>query len=222
MEIMTNSEENYIKGIYHLSQGGQHSIATSALAEKMDTKPSSVTDMIKRLSEKELLHYKKYQGVRLTEKGTAQALRVIRKHRLWEVFLVDKLGFAWDEVHDIAEQLEHIKSEMLVDRLDALLNFPDFDPHGDPIPDKYGRFKTREKKLLSAMLPGSSGICVGVKDSSSQFLKFLDKHQIELGKPIEILELESFDRSMHIKIGDRKLQISHQIAANLYVKPKPE
>lgn len=222
MESMTNSEENYLKGIYHLSQGGQHSIATSALAEKMETKPSSVTDMVKRLSEKDLLHYKKYQGVRLTEKGTAQALKVIRKHRLWEVFLVDKLDFAWDEVHEVAEQLEHIESEMLVDRLDALLNFPQFDPHGDPIPDKNGRFKTREKKLLSAMPAPSSGICVGVVDSSSQFLKFLDKHQIELGKSIEILDRESFDRSMRIQIGNRKLQISHQIASNLYVKPKPE
>lgn len=222
MESMTNSEENYIKGIYHLSQGGQHSIATSALSEKMETKPSSVTDMVKRLAEKGLLHYKKYQGVRLTEQGTVQALKVIRKHRLWEVFLVDKLGFAWDEVHDVAEQLEHIESEMLVDRLDALLNYPDFDPHGDPIPDKKGRFKTREKKLLSAMPAPGKGICVGVKDSSSQFLKFLDKHQIELGKAIEVLEHESFDRSMHIRIGSRKLQISHQIASNLYVKPIPE
>jgi len=219
---MTSSEENYIKGIFHLSQGGQHSITTSALAEKMETKPSSVTDMVKRLSEKGLLHYKKYQGVRLTEKGTVHALKVIRKHRLWEVFLVDKLNFAWDQVHEVAEQLEHIESEMLVDRLDALLNFPEFDPHGDPIPDKEGRFKTREKKLLSAMPGMSRGICVGVKDSSSQFLKFLDKHHIELGNTIEVLERESFDHSMHIQIGKRKLQISHQIASNLYVKPQPE
>jgi DtxR family Mn-dependent transcriptional regulator len=222
MERMTHSEENYIKGIYHLSQGGQHAIATSALAEKMETKPSSVTDMVKRLSEKGLLHYKKYQGVRLTEKGTAQALRVIRKHRLWEVFLVDKLDFAWDQVHEVAEQLEHIDSDMLVDRLDALLNYPEFDPHGDPIPDKNGLFKTREKKLLSAMPIPSRGVCVGVKDSSSQFLRFLDKHQIELGNTIEVLEREGFDRSMHIRVGDRKMQISHQIASNLYVKPVQE
>lgn len=219
---MTSSEENYIKGIFHLSQGGQHAITTSALAEKMETKPSSVTDMVKRLSEKGLLHYKKYQGVRLTEKGTGHALKVIRKHRLWEVFLVDKLDFAWDQVHEVAEQLEHIESEMLVDRLDALLNFPEFDPHGDPIPDKEGRFKTREKKLLSAMPAMSRGTCVGVKDSSSQFLKFLDKHHIELGNTIEVLEKESFDRSMHIQVGKRKFQISHQIASNLYVKPQPK
>jgi len=219
---MTSSEENYIKGIFHLGLGGQHAITTSALAEKMETKPSSVTDMVKRLSEKGLLHYKKYQGVRLTEKGTVHALKVIRKHRLWEVFLVDKLNFAWDQVHEVAEQLEHIESEMLVDRLDALLNFPEFDPQGDPIPDKEGRFKNREKKLLSAMPSQSRGTCVGVKDSSSQFLKFLDKHHIELGNTIEVLEKESFDRSMHIRVGKRKFQISHQIASNLYVKPQPE
>jgi len=216
---MTHSEENYIKGIYHLSQGGKTSISTNALAGQMDTKPSSVTDMIKRLSEKGLVHYKKYQGVHLTEKGAQQALKVIRKHRLWEVFLVEKLDFSWDEVHEVAEQLEHIESEKLIDRLDDLLDNPDFDPHGDPIPDKQGRFKTREKKLLSTMPVSSHGICVGVVDSSSSFLKFLDKHHIELGKRVEVLDKEAYDQSMEILIGERRLQISHQIASNLYIKP---
>jgi DtxR family Mn-dependent transcriptional regulator len=216
---MTQSEENYIKGIYHLSQGGKMSISTNALAGQMETKPSSVTDMIKRLSEKGLVHYKKYQGVHLTEKGTHQALTVIRKHRLWEVFLVEKLDFTWDEVHEVAEQLEHIESEKLIDRLDDLLDNPDFDPHGDPIPDKQGRFKTREKKLLSTMPVSGHGICVGVKDSSSSFLKFLDKPHIELGKRVEVLYKEPYDQSMEIQIGKRRLQISHQIASNLYIKP---
>lgn len=216
---MTHSEENYLKGIYHLSQGGKTSISTNSLAEQMDTKPSSVTDMVKRLSEKGLVHYRKYQGVRLTDQGTLLALKVIRKHRLWEVFLVEKLDFAWDEVHDVAEQLEHIESEQLIDRLDALLDFPDFDPHGDPIPDKEGRFKTREKKLLSQMPVPSRGICVGVVDSSTPFLRFLDRHRIGLGQVIEVLEREPYDHSMHIRIGEVRLQISHQIASNLYVKP---
>ena len=241
---MTQSEENYIKGIYHLSQGGKMSISTNALAGQMETKPSSVTDMIKRLSEKglvhykkyqgvhlilfvvdqtlfrqALVHYKKYQGVHLTEKGTHQALTVIRKHRLWEVFLVEKLDFTWDEVHEVAEQLEHIESEKLIDRLDDLLDNPDFDPHGDPIPDKQRRFKTREKKLLSTMPVSGHGICLGVKDSSSSFLKFLDKHHIELGKRVEVLYKEPYDQSMEIQIGKRRLQISHQIASNLYIKP---
>jgi DtxR family Mn-dependent transcriptional regulator len=216
---MTHSEENYIKGIYHLSQGGRKFISTNALAGQMDTKPSSVTDMVKRLSEKGLVHYKKYKGVQLTEEGTRLALRIVRKHRLWEVFLVEKLDFTWDEVHEVAEQLEHIDSEKLIDRLDALLDFPEFDPHGDPIPDKMGRFKTREKKLLSQLPVPSRCICVGVKDSSTPFLKFLDKHHIELGKVIEVLGREPYDHSMQVRIGEDRLQISQQIASNLYVKP---
>ena len=216
---MTHSEENYIKGIYHLSQGGKTAISTNALAGQMETKPSSVTDMIKRLSEKGMVHYKKYQGVHLTEKGTRQALKVIRKHRLWEVFLVEKLDFTWDEVHEVAEQLEHIDSEKLIDRLDDLLDYPDYDPHGDPIPDKDGRFKIREKILLINMPIFGEGICVGVKDSSSSFLKFLDKHHIELGKPVKVLDKEPYDHSMEIEIGGQRLQISHQIASNLYIKP---
>jgi len=216
---MTHSEENYLKGIYHLSKGGALEVATNALAGHMDTKPSSVTDMLKRLSEKGLVDYRKYQGVSLTEAGNRQALKVIRKHRLWEVFLVEKLDFRWDEVHEVAEQLEHIDSEQLVDRLDALLNFPDFDPHGDPIPDKEGVLKTREKALLSSLEPDATGILVGVKDSSAPFLKYLDKHGISLGCKLTVLEKEAFDQSMTVRLEGDKLQISHQIASNLYVKP---
>ncbi len=216
---MTHSEENYIKGIYHLSQGGKKAISTNALAGQMETKPSSVTDMVKRLSDKGLVHYKKYQGVRLTEQGTRQALKVVRKHRLWETFLVEKLDFSWDEVHEVAEQLEHIESEKLIDRLDALLDFPEYDPHGDPIPDKDGKFKIRDKKLLSNMPVPSQAICVGVRDSSAPFLKFLDRNHIALGREIQILEKEPYDHSMHVQIGGHTLRISHQIASNLYVKP---
>ena len=216
---MTHSEENYLKGIYHLSKDGTLEVATNALAGYMETKPSSVTDMLKRLAEKGLVHYKKYQGVSLTEAGNRQALRVIRKHRLWEVFLVEKLDFRWDEVHEVAEQLEHIESEQLIDRLDALLNFPDFDPHGDPIPDKEGAFKTREKVLLSSMKASASGILVGVKDSSVPFLQYLDKHGIGLGRRLTVLEREAFDLSMTIGMEGKTLQVSHQIASNLFVKP---
>ncbi|WP_445383384.1 metal-dependent transcriptional regulator [Robiginitalea sp. IMCC43444] len=219
---MTHSEENYIKEIYHISRAGKEVVSTNAIATKMETKPSSVTDMVKKLAEKDLLNYRKYQGVSLTEKGSRQALRIIRKHRLWEVFLVEKLDFTWDEVHEVAEQLEHIESEKLIDRLDALLEYPDFDPHGDPIPDKNGQFKSREKTLLSAMPVNISGICVGVKDSSAPFLKFLDKNHIALGQSIKILEKEAFDQSMLIAIGEQTLQISHLIASNLYVKPIQE
>ena len=218
-DFMTHSEENYLKAIFHLGGGGVLSVATNAIAEQMETKPSSVTDMIKKLSEKGLVNYKKYQGVSLTGSGRKTALSIIRKHRLWEVFLVEKLDFSWDEVHEVAEQLEHIKSEKLIDKLDALLEFPKYDPHGDPIPTKNGEFEERDKQLLSKMPIASQGVCVGVKDSSAKFLKFLDKNNIALGNLIEIEDREDFDHSLHIKIGERKLHISHLIASNLYVKP---
>ncbi|MGB5238581.1 MAG: metal-dependent transcriptional regulator [Flavobacteriaceae bacterium] len=215
---MTHSEENYLKAIFHLNKGGAKAVSTNALAGQMDTKPSSVTDMIRRLAEKGVVHYKKYQGVSLTEKGSRLALSVIRKHRLWEVFLVEKLSFNWDEVHEIAEQLEHIKSEQLIDRLDELLGFPQFDPHGDPIPTKDGSLPSGDKQLLSNMPLHSKGICVGVKDSSSAFLKFLDKNNIALGHRIELLEKEEFDNSVFVKVDNAPMHLSYQIASNLYVK----
>lgn len=219
---MTHSEENYLKAIFHLGMQGTAAISTNAIAEQMDTKPSSVTDMVKRLSGKGLVHYKRYQGVSLSAKGRITALAIIRKHRLWEVFLVEKLDFSWDEVHEIAEQLEHIRSEKLIDRLDALLEFPKFDPHGDPIPGKNGEFKERDKQLLSKLPVRGKGVCVGVKDSSAPFLKFLDKNKISLGNLIEVLEKEAFDNSLHIRVDNRDLQVSHQIASNLYVKPNDQ
>jgi DtxR family Mn-dependent transcriptional regulator len=215
---MTLSEEDYIKAIYHLGKEADKMVATNAIAEKMETKPSSVTDMIKKLSEKGVVNHKKYQGVSLTEYGQKIALSIIRKHRLWEVFLVNKLDFAWDEVHDIAEQLEHIKSEKLVESLDGFLGYPQFDPHGDPIPSKDGTFKKSIKKLLNEVSTGTKGICIGVKDSSGPFLKFLDKNQIALGDSIVVLEKEEFDGSLHIKIEGRDIHISERIASNLYLK----
>ena len=215
---MTRSEENYLKTIFHLGGSESTPIATNAIAEQMETKPSSVTDMAKKLAEKGLVHYKKYQGVSLTDYGVKTALSIIRKHRLWEVFLVKKLDFTWDEVHEVAEQLEHIKSEKLIDKLDELLDFPKYDPHGDPIPTKNGEFQERAKQLLSELPVGSKGICVGVKDSSAVFLQYLDKHGIALGKAIHILGKEAFDDSLHLRIGNREHIVSHQIAANLYIK----
>lgn len=215
---MTRAEENYIKTIFHLGGHSAVPIATNAIAEQMETKPSSVTDMAKKLAEKGLVHYKRYQGVSLTDSGIKTALSIIRKHRLWEVFLVKKLDFTWDEVHEVAEQLEHIKSEKLIDKIDELLDFPKYDPHGDPIPSKDGKFMVRDKELLSDLDAGVSGVCVGVKDTSAPFLKFLDKNGIALGKTITILEKEDFDQSLHIKIEAQELHISHQIASNLYVK----
>jgi DtxR family Mn-dependent transcriptional regulator len=215
---MTFSEENYLKTIYHLTIISDSEISTNAIAEMMETKASSVTDMLKKLAEKDLINYKKYQGVSLTEKGKLSAKMIVRKHRLWEVFLVEKLDFSWDEVHDIAEQLEHIKSEKLINKLDDFLGNPTEDPHGDPIPDVNGRIIKIEKQLLSELSENQIGICVGVKDTSSEFLKYLDKQGIALGSKIEIIAKESFDLSLKIKVDNKDLTISNKIASNLFVK----
>ncbi len=216
---MTHSEENYLKVIYHLSQQTGKGVSTNAIAGVMESKPSSVTDMIQKLADKGLANYVKYQGVQLTEAGTFAALMIVRKHRLWELFLVEKLGFSWDEVHDVAEQLEHIKSDKLINKLDEFLGFPTEDPHGDPIPDVQGNIASVEKKLLSEINVGKKVLCVGVKDSSAPFLQYLDKQQIALGAVIEVLGREDFDFSVNIKIKDRELTVSNKIAGNLFVKP---
>ncbi|WP_309640041.1 metal-dependent transcriptional regulator [Flavobacterium sp.] len=215
---MTLSEENYLKTIYHLTSATDTEVSTNAIAEKMETKASSVTDMLKKLSEKDWIHYKKYQGVSLTEKGQLAAKMIVRKHRLWEVFLVEKLHFAWDEVHDIAEQLEHIKSEQLINKLDNFLGNPTKDPHGDPIPDSNGKIIAIEKVLLSEVLPDQKCQCIGVKDSSAAFLKYLDNNKIALGTSIKMLSKEEFDLSLKIEIDLKEMVISHKIASNLYVK----
>jgi DtxR family Mn-dependent transcriptional regulator len=215
---MTFSEENYLKTIYHLTTLIDAEVSTNAIAEKMETKASSVTDMLRKLADKNLIHYKKYQGVSLTADGLLAAKMIVRKHRLWEVFLVEKLDFSWDEVHDIAEQLEHIQSDKLINKLDDFLGNPTEDPHGDPIPDVHGRMVKIEKQLLSDLAENQSGICVGVKDTSSEFLKYLDKQGIALGSKIEVLAVESFDLSLRIRVGENEMTISHKIAGNLFVK----
>lgn len=215
--MLTYSEENYLKTIYHLSQNQKKGVSTNAIATRIETKASSVTDMIKKLNDKQLVEYQKYQGVRLTATGLYSAKMIVRKHRLWEVFLVDKLGFNWDEVHDVAEQLEHIKSEKLIDKLDAYLGYPSEDPHGDPIPNAKGEIKKINKKILSELKVGQKGICVGVKDSSSEFLQYLDKQHIALGSEIIIAEIETFDQSFVIQVEGQTITISKKIANNLYV-----
>ncbi|MBS9774699.1 MAG: metal-dependent transcriptional regulator [Tenacibaculum sp.] len=216
--MFSRSEENYIKTIFHLSLKEKKGISTNSIAKKLDSKASSVTDMIKKLSDKKLVLYKKYQGVTLTKLGREVAVNVIRKHRLWEVFLVEKLNFSWTEVHEVAEQLEHIKSPKLTNELDAFLGFPKRDPHGDPIPDKEGNFHFIEKVLLSNCDENQVGICIGVNDTSAEFLNFLDKQGIELGQQIRVLEKEPFDNSFIIEIKGKKINISNKIASNLYIQ----
>ena len=213
---LSYTEENYLKAVFRLSKEGHAS--TNSIAEHLNTKASSITDMLKKLKQKKLVNYEKYQGASLTANGKKIALHIIRKHRLWEVFLVNKLGFKWDEVHDIAEQLEHIKSPELVNRLDDFLNNPEIDPHGDLIPDKNGNFPSLNHILLSQSTIGSKVTISGVKDSSSEFLKFLDKYEISLGQKIVIEDINTFDNSMSIKKGSQTLILSEKTCKNIYVK----
>jgi DtxR family transcriptional regulator, Mn-dependent transcriptional regulator len=221
---MTNSftEENYLKIIYHLStdlDGAE--VSTNAVAEMAATKAASVSDMLKKLSEKKLVNYQKYQGVTLTKLGQKIALKVIRKHRLWEVFLVEKLNFTWDEVHLIAEELEHINSEKLIEKLDEFLGFPKFDPHGDPIPDQNGKFPTTVSHTLIDLKVGNEGILMGVTEHTSAFLKYLAKTGLHLGSTIKILDLNEYDHSLSVMInGETNHFLSKEAAKNLLIKLK--
>tara|TARA_B100000767_G_scaffold208745_1_gene195705 strand:+ start:1234 stop:1905 length:672 start_codon:yes stop_codon:yes gene_type:complete len=215
---LTQTEENYLKAIFSLSLEASKAVSTNAISEQLATKASSVTDMVKKLSEKKLVNYKKYQGVALTVLGREIAVKIIRKHRLWEVFLVKHLDFSWDEVHDVAEQLEHVKSIKLVKQLDAFLEYPTHDPHGDPIPDADGNIPVHTDLVLASLDVGASCIIIGVKDTSTSFLKYLDSSGITLGTEIALLHKEDFDNSMSLQMGAKQLSVSHQITKNLLVK----
>lgn len=216
--MFSQSEENYLKAIFSLQQKNDGGISTSSLADALNTKAASVTEMIKKLADKQLLDYQKYYGVELTKSGRKQALSVVRKHRLWETFLVDKLNFNWDEVHEIAEQLEHIRSPKLVEELDKFLGRPEFDPHGDPIPDINGKLAVVVKTRLSQLKAGDTGECSGVSDNSSAFLQFLAKQEIRLGSYIEVLHVENFDKSMTLRVNKKEIQLSKTATDNIYIK----
>ncbi|WP_225035845.1 metal-dependent transcriptional regulator [Winogradskyella sp. SM1960] len=215
---MTLAEENYLKAIYHLEQQFKNGVSTNALAEEMNTKASSATDMVKKLADKNMLTHIPYQGATLSEAGRICAVKVIRRHRLWEVFLVEKLNFSWDEVHEVAEHLEHINSDKLVDELDAFLGHPTYDPHGDPIPDKEGKFTYIEKIVLAKSEVGATYKCIGVDDTSSKFLKYLDSNNIGLGTIIKVIHKEPFDNSLKLALGDTEIVVSQSVAKNLYLK----
>lgn len=215
--MLSLTEENYLKAIYHLSEGGAKSVLTNELAEAMNTKAASVTDMIKKLSAKEVITYEKYYGVNVTHKGKTEALLVIRKHRLWETFLVEKLGFAWDEVHEVAEQLEHINSPRLIEKLDEFLGFPKVDPHGDPIPDHKGKLKIQPQVPIDLLQVGYQGKIAAVKDSDSNLLKYLDKIGARPGVTIKVLGKEEYDDSMEVLIEDHRVFISKEVSQNILV-----
>ena len=215
------TEENYIKTIFQIRTTPQSNVSTNSLAHSLQTKPATVSDMIKRLSHKKLIFYEKYKGVTLSAAGSRQALKIIRKHRLWEVFLVTHLNFKWDQVHEIAEQLEHIKSSELINRLDDFLGNPTIDPHGDPIPDENGQFQLGPSKLLSEMASQENGIIIGVKNENSLLLRHLDKLKIHLGLHIEVIEVNDFDQSMQVKLGNSSsLFLSEKIASQILIAKK--
>lgn len=218
--IQTSSaEENYLKVIYRLSEINEGGISTNSVAEMMQTKAASVTDMLKKLSSKGWIDYQKYQGVTLTPSGEKIALNTIRKHRLWETFLVNKLNFQWDEVHDIAEQLEHIDSSILINKLDEFLDYPKTDPHGDPIPNSAGDMHNRINTLLLEIQLNQECTLLGVAIDNSIFLKMLTKMGLSLGAKIKILEINNFDFSRKVLINNKKeVFVSSEIAKNIYVK----
>jgi len=212
------TEENYLKVIYHLSQLTINPVQTNAIAERMKTRAASVTDMLKKLADKKLIDYVKYQGVSLTEEGVTAAVKVVRKHRLWEVFLVEKLQFGWDEVHDIAEELEHINSALLVERLDNFLGYPKRDPHGDPIPDKNGIFEPSVNIHMSEMLIGNNGIIIGVSEYAPSFLRHLERLGLTIGISLEIIEITDYDGSVELLVDEKRVNVSREVAQHILVK----
>ena len=214
----STSEENYIKAIYRL-QRQDSTVTTNELAHELKTKPASVTDMMKKLKAKKLLHYQPYQGFRLTQDGSKVALGIIRRHRLWEFFLAEKLNFTWDEVHAVAEDLEHVSSKKLIDKLDEFLGFPRVEPHGDPIPDANGKIEISKKILLAELPLNTAAFVSNVKDQSSSILELLEHKNISIGTRIEIKKKFDFDESMEIKIGRQPaFTISKQLAENIFVQ----
>jgi DtxR family transcriptional regulator, Mn-dependent transcriptional regulator len=211
------SKENYLKAIFHLQQE-QESVTTNALAEALQTKPASVTDMLKKLKTQKLLQYEKYHGVKLTADGRKVAIQIIRKHRMWEYFLVEKLQFGWEEVHEIAEELEHISSKKLIDRLEEFLDFPQSDPHGDPIPDANGKIPQLQQLAVSDLPVNSTGTVNGISDQSPDMLELLRHKNIQIGTRLEVKKKFDVDGSIEIKIRNQQpVTISDHVAKNLLV-----
>jgi len=214
------TEENYLKAIYKLSfEQKQSETSTNAIAEELDTRAASVTDMLKKLAEKKLVDYEKYKGVSLSEAGKFVALQVVRKHRLWEVFLHDKLDFGWEEVHEIAEQLEHIQSDRLINRLDDFLENPRHDPHGDPIPDRSGVLAQEEYIALNKVAKGQACILTGVSDHSISFLKSVERWGLGIGTPLTPGERNEFDGTLEIHLpSGEQIVIGQKSATHILVK----
>lgn len=216
--MITFAEENYLKAILSISLRIKEKVSTSSIASEIGTSAASVSDMLKKLQDKQLIRYKKYQGVILTQKGNFHATSIIRKHRLWETFLVKNLNFDWGEVHEVAEQLEHIKSEELIDKLDNYLKYPKFDPHGEAIPNKKGEIPNSNTIPLNELNAGTTGSVMGVTLDDKPFLDYLNKLKINIGTEIEILEKIKFDQSLSLKIANKSHHISNDVSKHLLIR----
>lgn len=216
MKRPSETKENYLKAILYYSIEGQN-VSNNTIAKHLGTSPASVTDMVKKLQADKLLTHESYKGVKLTEKGRFIALQIIRKHRLWELFLVETLGFTWDNVHEVAEQLEHVDSPELINRIDEFLNFPRFDPHGDPIPNAQGEILIRNTQLLTEVDPPKWVEIVGVSDSDPDFLQYLDQIGLSLHQRIKLIEKLSYDQSCRLDINGQTILIGGNAAQNIRV-----
>jgi len=216
--MSSQTQENYLKCIYKICEKFPEGASTNAIAEGLETKAATVTDMLKKLAAQKFINYQKYQGVTLTHKGRKAALSIVRNHRLWEVFLVDKLKFSWNEIHEVAEQLEHVKSEELINRLDIFLGQPKFDPHGDPIPSRNGKIENNKATPLNESKVGEKLLVAGVLEHSTHFLAYLNEVNLVLGQKICIKNVVNFDQSMQLLINKKEpLFISHHVAKNILV-----
>ncbi len=215
----SQAEENYLKAIYHL-QAHSETVGTNHLAERLRTKPASVTDMMKKLQAKGLLHYKPYYGFSLSAEGRRAALHIVRRHRLWEAFLAEKLQFGWDEVHEVAEELEHVGNKKLIEKLDAFLGFPQFDPHGDPIPDSRGKLPQPELIALNKLPVALPAVLHAVTNQSKPLLEHLAEKNIQIGSRLEVKSRSRYDQSIEVKIKTKTVTVSEQLAGHLLVKTK--
>ena len=216
--MQSQSVENYLKTIFLLDQQGDEKVSATALAAMLGINPPSIIDMLKKLSGRKFIKYNKSSGVKLTASGTKTALLMVRKHRLWEMFLQEKLGYSWDEVHDIAEQLEHVQDDTLADRLAEFLGNPEFDPHGEPIPTTNGTLPDVSQKTLQEVEPDESCQIVSVKDTSKSFLQYLLRLNIGIGTSIKVIDRIEFDDSLNILIDNQeKATVSKKFAESLFV-----
>lgn len=214
-----SSEENYLKELYKLGSKASSKVNNIALAKAMALNPATVLEMVRKLGQKGLLEALPDKSIRLTDKGKKIALLTIRKHRLWEVFLVEQLGYRWNEVHDIAEQLEHIESASLIDRLEKFLGYPALDPHGDPIPDRQGRIKAAVSFPLSEGAAGKAYLVVNLADTHDAFLQYLDKVGLRPGVKVNLKEQNDYDGSWLASVGKKSVQLSEKVASNIRVRP---